>query len=51
MPAILTEPAEWETWFSAPWGEARALQRPLTDGVLQVVLRGKKEDVVGQDFG
>lgn len=34
MPAILTEPGEWETWLSAPWSEAGRLQRPLTDGLL-----------------
>ena len=46
MPAILTEPAEWETWLSAPWSEAKALQRPLPDGALRIVLRGEKEDTV-----
>jgi putative SOS response-associated peptidase YedK len=40
MPVILTEPAEWETWLSADWAEAKALQRPLSDGALRVVLRG-----------
>jgi putative SOS response-associated peptidase YedK len=46
MPAILTEPAEWETWLSAPWSDAKALQRPLPDGALRIVLRGEKEDTV-----
>ncbi|PZO74562.1 MAG: DUF159 family protein [Mesorhizobium amorphae] len=37
MPVILTEPDEIDTWLSAPWEEARALQRPLPDDMLQIV--------------
>lgn len=48
MPAILTEPAEWEAWLTAPWSIAKALQRPLPDGALRVVLLGGKEDIVGE---
>ena len=44
MPVILTERTEWETWLSAPWSEAKALQRPLPDGSLRIVLRGEPED-------
>ena len=44
MPVILTRAAEWDTWLDAPWSEARALQRPLRDGSLCIVLRGEKED-------
>jgi len=36
MPVILTEPEEWETWLGAPWVEAKALQRPLADGLLEL---------------
>jgi putative SOS response-associated peptidase YedK len=46
MPAILTEPAEWEIWLTAPWAEAKALQRPLADGSLAIVARGLKEDAL-----
>ena len=40
MPVILIEPTESETWLTAPWTEAHALQRPLPDGSLRIVLRG-----------
>ncbi|PIT03888.1 hypothetical protein TSA1_26270 [Bradyrhizobium nitroreducens] len=44
MPVILTEPEEIETWLTAPAEEALKLQRPLSDGILTIVARGKKED-------
>lgn len=40
MPVILTTPDEWHTWLSAPIERARALQRPLADGALELVERG-----------
>jgi putative SOS response-associated peptidase YedK len=44
MPVILTEPDEIEVWMNAPWQDARALQRPLPDGALQIVARGDRQD-------
>ena len=44
MPVILTEPDEWAAWLTAPFDEARALQRPLPDDVLQVVAEGERRD-------
>lgn len=47
MPVIFTQPHEVETWLTAPWEEASALQRPLPDGSLEIVARGQKSDGVG----
>jgi putative SOS response-associated peptidase YedK len=44
MPVILTSPAEIETWLTAPWSDAKALQRPLPNGTLEIVSVGEKED-------
>ena len=46
MPVILATEEEREVWMRAPWEEASKLQRPLPDGVLQIVASGELEDGV-----
>jgi putative SOS response-associated peptidase YedK len=41
---ILTKPEEWRCWLTAPAAEALRLQRPLQDGMLQIVAEGVRED-------
>ena len=44
MPALLTTPDEFATWLEAPWAEAAALQRPLSDAMMKVVASGARHD-------
>jgi putative SOS response-associated peptidase YedK len=37
MPVILTEPGEWTAWLALDWGQAKPLQRTLSDGSLGLV--------------
>ena len=46
MPVILRSREEVETWLTAPTAEALKLQRPLPDGVLEIVAIGEKQDSV-----
>lgn len=48
MPVILTKPEEIEAWLTAPTEDALKLQRPLTDGSLNIVAKGVKKDGDGE---
>jgi putative SOS response-associated peptidase YedK len=45
MPVILTTAEERETWMCAAWSEAKALQRALTDGALEILPTSEHERV------
>ncbi|ARU02957.1 SOS response-associated peptidase [Yoonia vestfoldensis] len=37
MPVILTDAYELDAWLSQPWSDARGLQRPLPDQLLELI--------------
>ena len=37
MPVLLTDPADWTHWMTAPWREALALQKPYPDDELVLI--------------
>jgi putative SOS response-associated peptidase YedK len=49
MPVLLRTEEEQQAWLTAQWSEAKALQRPLPDGQLEIVHRTPLKYLPGVD--
>ena len=50
MPFILRTEEEVDIWLTEPWDAVKKLIRPLPDGTLKIVGRGRKKDGPGMPF-